>query len=150
MTRATITYLLYTIGVTFLCFNYSLWYLFGYVPTLIFFIVDCMMYSEDEAIIGILYIGNVKRVKTKYGTYYLLIRKKAARMVLVRDRLLFLKWISYNKYTTVSTLKEWVKKLVDEIHQEKMDSDKVGNEIKGWNGYLDKQSERDSKINEIV
>lgn len=47
-------------------------------------------------------------------------------------------------------LRSNIKMRLDSIYQLEIERGKKRKNLKDWNGYLDKQSERDGKINELL
>lgn len=100
---------------------------------------------------GILFLKTTKYIKTDYGRFYLLFKADENRVLLMRDRFFYLENINnISYYGNLEELKSWVKKQIEAKTAVKRSKNELVNSIKSWNGCLDKKSERDHKLNEIL
>ena len=96
---------------------------------------------------GIAFSFTMKRIKTDHGRFYVIIKPKENRVLLMYDRFFYLENIGYTSYYgDLESLKKWVKETI----VTKTAAQKLTDSIKSWNGCLDKTSERNQKLNEIL
>lgn len=71
--------------------------------------------------------------------------------IVMRDRFFYLENINnISYYGNLEELKSWVKKQIEAKTAVRRSKNELVNSIKSWNGCLDKKSERDHKLNEIL
>ncbi len=152
MTRPFIIYIL--LIASFIClsiFVSQLWCIGYIVITFITFMVEFLFIfaDYDPKIFGIRHFGKLKRVKTKYGRFYVTITNKKIA-VLYQDKFLYLKNIKYSNFSTIEDMRSWVKIYVDHLYKEKMEKIGLKNDLMGWNGCLDKQADRAEQLNKVL
>lgn len=92
----------------------------------------------------------MKRVKTEYGRFYIVTKTDDRPITyLYQDKFLYLDLIEYRYFIDVPNMKTWIKQSYDEIYKEKQSRDSIKKQIRDWNGYIDLQTERDDKLNNL-
>ncbi len=147
VTLILISIILATIGLGIYISAYY-FFILCIIPLLV--LIDCLFLGIEDSDVSIIRKNTfvMKRVKTEYGRFFIYIKDGVAH--LYRDRLLFIKLIAYRKFTDVEQMKKWIKSSYDMIYKDKLEKDEINKQIKNWNGYIDIQSERDDKLNNIL
>lgn len=92
----------------------------------------------------------MKRVKTEYGRFYIIVKSKThPTAYLYQDKFFYLHLIEYKYFSDVTHMKTWIKQSYDHIYKEKQSRDAIKKQIGDWNGYIDLQTERDDKLNNL-
>lgn len=132
---------------------WSLFYIFIFIGT----VADLITMSTNGNILFIrtiwfLITGRIKRVNTQFGRYYITNRNTSNHVQLIElyDKFFYMKEIGSHPYQDTESLKAWIKAIYDKKYQEKEAISSKEKEIKRWNGYIDLQHERDSKIKDMV
>lgn len=153
MPRITIIILLYILTTLGLSLYVSPYYFIMFSAILIIAFVEIFLHTEDSDISiirKILDTFRMKRVKTEYGRFFIIIKGQSQPIAyLYQDKFLYLDSIQYKYFTDVSNMKEWIKKEYDHIYKEKQARDAIKKQIKDWNGYIDLQTEREDKLNNL-
>ena len=150
MTRPFIIQMLFISSTFGLYFIHPLFLLLLIAP-LIINIIDILSLdiSNDAAqIFCSLYLSRTKRVYTEYGRFYVVVRKD--KLHLYQDKLFYLKYIDHQWYSSLENTKEWVKKQCEATTRSERAKDELLKSIKGWNGCVDLQSERDKKLDKLI
>lgn len=151
MTRPFIIQLIY-LSVTFVLSAYihPLFLMMLLLP-LVINIVDLLnidISRDSNLVFGTLYVFRTKKVHTEYGRFYIIVRKD--RLHLFQDRILHLKHIDNQWFSTMDNAKEWIKKQCDLTTRSEREKDEILKNIKEWNGCVDLQSERDKKLDKLI
>lgn len=130
---------------------FSVWcFMFLLVPVItliIDFLNDDMYNNSFCRIAG---IRTIKRIHTTHGRFYVLPSRDKRCIILVQDKFFYLRAIDAVTFRDIDHLKLWVKQATDSICQLKLEENRVDNELKIWNGHIDRQAERAEKLNDIV
>ena len=124
---------------------------------LVLFIVDIFLSREDTigySISNLYLFFTLKRVKTEYGRFYIRYKTNVSyygdTVILYQDKFFYMKEISRRAYSgDIDDLKNWIKGQYGYIYDELIRSNERSKEIHSWNGYVDLQSERDSKLDKL-
>jgi hypothetical protein len=132
------------------------------VIILMVLILDIFILDSGSKIINLLKVTQTKRVYTTYGRFYITIRGDVVS--LYQDKLFFLNRVGHNYFDqapspecNIQFLKTWIKQDVDRIYARDIEGARIKAEraknvsvINAWNGCIDKQTERDKKLNDII
>lgn len=154
MTRPLLIIIIWLLATIILSICFSLFYIFMIIvplPIILFDIISSKYYSD--------YIltsrFNLKRIHTSNGRFYLEISTNDNEVKLYRDRVFYLECIGHTNYSVLDgsinfdEIKIWCKVRVDKTYFIKNNRDSFKSQISGWNGYIDKQCERDDKIKSL-
>jgi hypothetical protein len=97
--------------------------------------------------------GRIKRVKTSFGRFYVTNRQNDSDKTVIElyeCRTFYLKEIGFHHFENTQSMKAWIKVIYDKKYADREAVKAKVSEIKKWNGYIDVQHERDSKINEVI
>jgi hypothetical protein len=121
------------------------------VPAVVLTIMEFIICSDsdDSKIFAFVYIGKLKRVKTEFSRFYVTVNNKK-RSVLYQDKFFYMKSISYTGFENMDKLKEWVKHNVEYTCSNIKAKSDLKKELMLWNGHIDKQVERNEKLNEVL
>lgn len=110
-----------------------------------------MSVESNNTATGLLYLFRTKRVKTEFGRFYLFISRDGDEVILVQDKIFYYKYIFKVDFDPdqMDDLKRKIKYYTDSLYEGDIKKKESINKLKNWNGYLDKQSERDGKLEEL-
>ncbi len=132
--------------------NPLFFFMYLLIPILVVADVILSIDGEISFIKMFMYIGCIKRVKTDYGRFYIVIRKGSSnvKVFLYQDKIIYVDNLDEHWFTNVDSMKSWIKTKYDVIYRDKTRKDETKKLIKNWSGYIDIQSERDSKIDDVI
>lgn len=152
LTRPIILLFVVTIAICITAMTNALWLSLLLIP-LVALVVDIFNSELNTADLfcGIFFLTTITRIKTDYGRFYILFKPDENRVLLVRDRFFYLENMGYTSYYgDLESLKKWTKAIIVSKTEVKRTKSELTDSIKSWNGCLDKTSERDHKLNEIL